>query len=43
MKNIETRLKIINEVNKMALKVEVSDLYIGNKNGTKVRIQIPIN
>ena len=42
MKNIETRLKIINEVNKMALKVEVSDLDIG-KNGTKVRIQIPIN
>ena len=43
MKNIETRLDILNEVNNMALKVEVSDLEIGKQSGTKVSIQIPIN
>lgn len=43
MKNIETRLGILNEVNNMALKVEVSDLENGKQSGTKVSIQIPIN
>ena len=43
MKNIETRLNILNEVNKMALKVNVSNLDEVNKSGTIIRIQIPIN
>ena len=43
MKNIETRLNILNEVNKMALKVDVSDKDVASETGTIVRIQIPIN
>lgn len=42
MKNIESRLNIINEVNKMALKVDVSDFDTLNETGTIVKIQIPI-
>lgn len=43
MKNIESRLNIINEVNKMALKVNVSDFNSQDQSGTVVQIQIPIN
>lgn len=43
MKNIESRLNIINEVNKMALKVDVNDFDTTDETGTIVKIQIPIN
>lgn len=41
LKNIENRLKIINQIHRLAIKVNISDLNPSNGEGTRVIIQIP--
>jgi hypothetical protein len=41
LKNIEQRLKIINEIHDLDLRVKISDLDAGGATGTKVEIMIP--
>lgn len=43
MRNIENRLNILNDVNKMDLKVSIKNLKEKEQSGTVVSIQIPIN
>ncbi len=41
LKNIEQRLKIINEIHDLDLRVKITDLDAGGATGTKVEIMIP--
>jgi len=42
LKNIENRLRIINEVHHLGIKVEVEDLNTETESGTKIKITVPI-
>ncbi|MCD4832449.1 MAG: histidine kinase [Bacteroidales bacterium] len=42
LKNIENRLRIINEVHHLGIKVEVSDLIPETKTGTYIKITVPM-
>lgn len=42
LKNIENRLRIINEVHHLGIKVEVSDLIPETKTGTFIKITVPM-
>lgn len=42
LKNIENRLRIINEVHHLGIKVEVADLNLENQSGTNIKITVPI-
>lgn len=42
LKNIENRLKIINEVHHLGIKVEVSDLIPETQTGTSIKITVPL-
>ena len=42
LKNIENRLRIINEVHHLGIKVEVTDLVPETQTGTYIKITVPM-
>lgn len=43
LKNIESRLKIINQVHKLGIQIDVTDMDIENESGTIVSILVPLH